>query len=194
LIWRYRASFISPVWQLDVPQWPPDPGGGAVATPILRSWWLDAERKLPPAAVLKVDGGDFPRTLRIDDSTSLVVESIAIEPHLVEVEPEQSAEKTCLVVRLAFPRGSPFLIEPGQLSGLESDIVGHEHRFYTAAGKYTGLFWPVNRAQLEKLKSLGVTSLVQLLDQAEKRKTATSIKPPIPQRGRLPQPPVALRN
>ena len=112
----------------------------------------------------------------------------------MEIEPGQSAEKSCLVVRLAFPRGKPYLVEPIQLTGLENDVVGHEHRFYTAAGKYTGLFWPMNRALFDRLKSLGVTSLEQLLEQAEKQKTATTLKLPVPKTGRLPQPPIAIRN
>ena len=157
-------------------------------------WWLGSERKLPPAAVFKLDAGGFPRPVRIDDSNSVVVESLAIEPHLVEVEPGQRAEKPCLVVRLAFPRGSPYLVEPSQLTGLEDDIAGHEHRFYTAAAKYTGLFWPVNRSPFEELKEVGLTSLAQLLGQAEKQKTATSAEAPVPKTGRLPQPPVAIRN
>ena len=141
-----------------------------------------------------MDAGDFPRTERIDDSNSVVLEGVSIEPHMVEVEPQQRERKTCLVVRLAFPGGSPFLVEPGRLTGLEDDIVGHEHRFYTAAGKYTGLFWPINQAQLDKLKGLGVTSLARLLGQAEKQKTAASLKLPVPQPGKLPQPPAAIRN
>ena len=43
-VWRHRASYISPVWQIDVPQWPRDPAGGMIATPVLRAWWLNSER------------------------------------------------------------------------------------------------------------------------------------------------------
>ena len=40
---------------------------------------------------------------------------------------------------------TPYFVDPRQLTGLENEIAGHEHRFYTRAGKYTGLFWPVGQ-------------------------------------------------
>ena len=193
--WRSRDSFISPVWQLDVPDWPRDPAANVLATPVLRAWWLGSGRRLPPAASFKMDAGGFPRTVRIDDSNSVVVESLAVEPHLVEVEPGQRA-------REILPRGPARVPQRAARTswsrasspGSRAIIAGHEHRFYTAAAKYTGLFWPVNQPQFEKLKEVGVTSLAQLLGQAEKQKTTVSLKLPIPQAGRLPQPPAAIRN
>ena len=37
--------------------------------------------------------------------------------------------------------------------------VGQEHRFYTQAGKYTGIFWNVTKEQAQALKSLTLVSV-----------------------------------
>ena len=108
--------------------------------------------------------------MRIDDNTSVSIEGIVIEPHLVEVQPGRVEEKPCLVVRLAFPADTPYFVDPRQLTGLENEIAGHEHRFYTRAGKYTGLFWPVGQAQFDRLKSLGVVSLSDVRIEGRKAK------------------------
>ena len=77
-----------------------------------------------------------------------VIESIVLEDHRVEVSPGEPAQlKPCLVVRLAFPANFPCLVDPSSLKGLQ--VIGHEHRIYSQAGKYTGLFWPVNQAEFQ---------------------------------------------
>jgi hypothetical protein len=49
------------------------------------------------------------------------------------------------------------VVDPASLKGL--DIVGHEHRLYSQASKYTGVFWPVSQ---EKFKQLAHFSLISL--------------------------------
>jgi hypothetical protein len=75
------------------------------------------------------------------------------------------------VVRLAFPAGHRCLVDPAalKLKGLKK-IVGYEHRLYTRAGKYTGLFWPVNRPEFQNLTGLGLLDLDRLEKLAEKAK------------------------
>lgn len=188
--WRERRFFPAPVWQLDVAQWPRDPAGARLAIPILRAWWLESDQKLAPSGVFLMgrNSADAAGTVRIDDNHSVSVESVGIEPHLVEVQPGRAEEKSCLTVRLAFPTDTPYFVDPGLLTGLETEIAGHEHRFYTRAGRYTGLFWPVNEAQFNKLTSLGLVSLPEILKRAEKQKAMAEIKLPPPQPGRLPKP------
>ena len=190
--WRQRTFFPAPVWELDVAEWPRDPAGTNLATPILTAWWLDPDQKLAPSGVFLMDRArvaeDFAGSVRIDDNTSVSIEGIVIEPHVVEVQPGRVEEKPCLVVRLSFPVDTPYFVDPRQLTGLENEIAGHEHRFYTRAGKYTGLFWPVGQAQLDRLKSLGVVSLSDVRMRAEKQKTTAVLKLPQPQPGRLPKP------
>jgi hypothetical protein len=72
-------------------------------------------------------------------------------------------------VRLAFDADSACLVDPASLSGLR--IGGHEHRLYSQAGKYTGLFWPVNPPELQRLAGLGLIALDQFRGQAEKQNT-----------------------
>ena len=61
--WRERTFFPAPAWQFDVAEWPRDPAGANLATPILRAWWLDPDEKLAPAAIFPMDrlrGDDAP--------------------------------------------------------------------------------------------------------------------------------------
>jgi hypothetical protein len=45
-----------------------------------------------------------------------------------------------------------------QLSG-DFVVQGHEHRFYSEAGKYTGVFWNVTESQANALSSLDLVSV-----------------------------------
>ena len=84
------------------------------------------------------------------------IESIEVEDHLVEVWPGKPLEnKSCLVVRIAYPANSPYIVDP---KGSKPEAAGYEHRLYARASKYTGLFWPVNLPQFEKLTKLNLIS------------------------------------
>ena len=50
--------------------------------------------------------------------------------------------------------------------------AGYEHRLYGEASKYTGLFFPVNQNELEKLSSLSLISLNLLRAEGQKMNTA----------------------
>jgi hypothetical protein len=117
---------------------------------------------------------------------------VDIEDHLVEVQTDQPTQlQPCLVVRLEFPGGRPYIVDPGRLSGLK--IVGYEHRLYSRAGKYTGLFWPVTQDQLSKLGNVGLISLAASREQAEKEKRTAEVKLLAPRDGdQLPVPPPAI--
>ena len=192
--WRERRYYPSPVWHFDVPEWPRDPAGDGPARPILTAWWLSPDQEEPlPDHVFKTNPAqkhaDFPITVRIDDDTSIAIESIGIETHRVEVGPDEWQDKSCLVVRLAYPQNMPYYIDSKELTGIENETVGYEHRFYSRANRYTGVFWPVNHDQFDKLKSLSLISLVKIRALAEKQRTSAVIKLPVPEPGPLPQPP-----
>ena len=88
----------------------------------------------------------------------MTIESLGVDDHHVEVQPDQPLQtQPCLVIRLSFPKDNPFIVDPERLTGLK--IVGYEHRLYSRAGQYTGLFWPVTQAQLEKLSNVSLISL-----------------------------------
>ena len=169
--WRERVFYPGSVWQLEVPRWIPGPAGDRYATPILRAWWKDPDGKLEHVTKLTFDPpgnlGEYPREIRFGEANKVVIESIGLENHRVEVAPGEPAQlRPCLVVRLAFADDSPCLVDPASLSGLR--IVGHEHRLYSQARKYTGLFWPVNPPEFQRLAGLGLIALDEIRGQAKK--------------------------
>ncbi len=192
--WRERSMFPAPVWQLDVPRWLIDPAGTGLARPVLKTWWI-AGADVPAAAALKIDSLQTFDGAKVEagDGSTVLIESIRAEDHLVESRTgSAAATETCLVVRLAYPEGKPFVIDPARLVGLKTER--YEHRLYTTSRKYTGLFWPVSRSQVESnLKGLGLISLDPLRREAESKKQSIELKLSRPRsEDKLPEPPVAV--
>jgi len=158
--WRERIFYPGPAWHFDVPRWIREPGDVALARPILTAWWRDPDSELP-AHVFHLDApgnpGALPRDLKVDDGKVVTIEFVGVEDHYVEVEPLKLEIKSCLVVRLAYPKDTPCLVDPSSL-GLDF-VVGYEHHLFSQARKYTGLFWPVNQPQFQKLSRLSVIGL-----------------------------------
>jgi hypothetical protein len=192
LRWRERMLFPAPLWQLDVSQWPADSAGGGLAQPILQAWWWDSDRPLPAAGEFERDESSGPQTVRVDENQAVSIEDVRLEKHLVEVHPGEALQsRSCLVIRLAYPRESPYLIDPEPLKKV--DTAGHEHRFYSQAGRYTGLFWPVNQSQFETIKRFKLVSLNRLQKEAVKRKNRAEIKLAKPRiDDKPPEPPQAI--
>jgi hypothetical protein len=199
LRWRERGQYPAPVWQFDVPQWVADPGGLGKAPPVVKAWWSPGDPD--PAARLDLAPFTTPEAvnqheIRLADGKSVIVESIRLEDHLVDHQPgEDPASEHCLVVRLDYRKeGSPVLIDPEGLRPDGIELGGYEHRLYTRAGKYAGLFWPVTRDQIKRLKSLSLISVAQFRTEAAKQQHTIEIdKLPRPQvGGKLPKPPVAI--
>jgi hypothetical protein len=190
--WRERIFYPGPVWHLDVPDWPADPAGDRDARPVLRAWWLPPGER-PSGLKVVLSPGERPGPIRLEEGELVQIESLGVETHRVEVRPGELAEKSCLVVRLSHPRNRPFLVDPMRLTGLENQAVGYEHRFYSRAGSYTGLFWPLNEPQLERLKDLTLIALDRQQEDAERRNTAGVLMLPLPRSpGRLPAAPTVL--
>jgi hypothetical protein len=194
--WRERIFFPGPAWQIDVPHWIDAPTGEDLARPILRAWWQDAESRSyrdydlplnPPG-----EPGVLPRPLQVEDGKSVTIESLDVEDHRVEVQPDRPTQvQPCLVIRMEFPKGRPYIVDPRRLAGL--NIVGYEHRLYSRAGKYTGLFWPVTQSQLSKLGNVGLISLAASREQADKERRTAEVKLPPPRDGdQIPVPPPAI--
>jgi hypothetical protein len=196
--WHERIFYPGPVWQFDVPRWVDDLGGEGLAKPILKAWWRDPETKLPAAGVIHLDPPgvvkDLPRELQVEGDKIVRIESLGVEEHYIEDRPgEPPQSKSCLVVRLAFPKDSPYLVDPATIYGVQT--VGYEHRLYSQAGKYTGLFWPVNKPQIQMLSSLNLIALGAFRDEAEQHKNAVEIKLSRPRiEDQIPDPPDALLN
>ena len=194
LRWRERSLYPAPVWQLEVPRWLTDPTGAGPDKPVFKAWWLTGA-EVPAAATLKIDSPQGVNGAKVEaiDGSTVVVESIRVEDHRVESRPGSAPETlTCLVVRLSYPEGKPFIIDPARLGGLKAER--YEHRLYTSSHKYTGLFWPVSRSQVESsLKDLGLIALDPSRRQAEERKQTIELKLNRPRpEDRLPEPPTAV--
>ena len=129
--------------------------------------------------------------LRLADGRTVVVESVRLEEHLVEVRTgEPLVSEPCLVVRLAYSKDGPVIVDPESLHLSGIQVGGYEHRLYTRAHKYVGLFWPVGRDQIAKLRSLGLISLARFRSEAEKRDHRVEIGtlPPPQIGGMIPKP------
>jgi hypothetical protein len=176
--WRERVFFPGPVWQFDVPRWISGRAGERFAEPVLKAFWADPAAKLDVAADVRFnapdDSGELPRAVPLN----VTVESISLEDHRVEVAPDEPMQtKPCLVVRLEYPDDSPCVVDPASLAGL--DIIGYEHRIYSQADKYTGLFWPVSQASFKRLAHFSLISLRKFQAAAEGAHTLElRLKPP----------------
>jgi hypothetical protein len=150
---RYPA----PAWKLDVPSWPRTADERPMK-PVVDGWWA-GDRALPPIAQtlrrdpakgLEEDFGNRP--VQIEEGSAFI-ESVQIEKRIVHAAPDRKLEQDCLVVRLRHPPGRPVVT---LLAGLT--YAGAEHRLYSDANKYTGIFWPMDEAKLKDLQ-LQIVSL-----------------------------------
>lgn len=139
--WSSSHSFPAPCWNLSAGPWPKQPTTQSPAAPIVRVWW-SPDLPAPPAVRLQ-QGVDFQtlsdlrgRVIELDDRT-VKIEQVAIETHEVPTDRGERESIPCLVVRLAH---SPDSMIWAGVRG--QGFQGREHRYFTAPGKYTGLFWP----------------------------------------------------
>ncbi len=141
LRWSNREGYPAPAWSLDVADWPRTLGTDEPARPVLRAWWREGLSS-PPADTL--DGvKQVPVSLPIDADREIdlpggtvVLRGVSVEDHEVEIAPGERKLMPCLVVRISHPKGKPVWVHPRGVNA-----AGWEHRFYTSADAYTGLFW-----------------------------------------------------
>jgi hypothetical protein len=166
---QFRPNYPAPAWAIEVQDWPTQ----AAAT--LNAWWLAALPRPAAEWVRREDWTESPEELTAKDRRhakagppDVVLESVTLEQCEVRRKPgprragEPEKEKQdCLVVRLKFPAdGEPFFV---RLPEWDQDrSLGQEHRFYGGAGKYTGVFWPVNADSVKRLLKLELYSVKDL--------------------------------
>jgi hypothetical protein len=151
LRWTNLEKYTAPSWKFDIGRWPSLPGD-VIARPVVDAWWI-SDRSVPPIArTLKRDTGktleqDFDnRKVEIEDE-EIIIESVQIEKRSVSISPrDKKDDVSCLVVRLRHKTGKPVV---AQLSGISTQ--GIEHRLYSEADRYTGIFWPVREEQTQDL-------------------------------------------
>jgi hypothetical protein len=169
--WSSRSGFPAPFWGVRVAGWPPVKGSTRHARPLLTGWWeADLDSPYTTAEVTVVKDGFLARQVNAGDLQSVVIENVGVENHRVQTGDNAAGDavferRSCLVVRLSVPSGQRVWIRP---LGLRFD--GAEHRFYTAANRYTGLFWTVTRDQAElKLRTIALVSLTDFQKRAAAR-------------------------
>lgn len=166
-------GYPAPAWDITVNDWPAEP------TPVKLTAWVGSD---PPTgkrlsiAAEKVLAGPFEQVVDVDGQAATISISHEMQPlRTSEDQPTEPLPVPCLVVRTSFQPSKPLMI---QFDGLKS--AGQEHRFYKAAGAYTGLFGPITRDQLAGLTlELDVLSLAKLKEQA----TMIALDLPPPRRG-----------
>jgi hypothetical protein len=177
LRWGALAGYEAPAWGINGAGWP---ARGGPAVPAVSSWWIWGPepprlRTLDRHSVVgfrKAFVGADGRVDLGDPSGPAQIESVDVEIRQMEVAPGKYSEQSCLVVRASFPKrqaGQPdnaIWVEP---EGLKTSDLGQEHRFYFAAGKYTGIFWPVTEAEAERaLTALRVIGLEKFKRESKK--------------------------
>jgi hypothetical protein len=144
LRWHNLERYPAPAWQLATGRWPAGSTPPQLAPPQLQAWWLGDRASPPVARELARDpkkplGQDWLNLpVQVGEDT-VQVESVYVEKRPFPLSPSDNRdERTCLVVRLRYPAGKPFLVRLGKV-----DAPYEEHRLYADASKYTGIFcWP----------------------------------------------------
>ena len=135
----------------------------------MKIWWNPDQDMLPAATLdrnadFRLPNDIVSRALLVD-ADEVRVDSVTFEDHLVEVQPGVTETQPCMVVRVRHPANKPVW---AQVRGVGA--VGQEHRFFYAAGQYTGLFWPVSAQQGELgLQQVSLYSLNLFKQEAERR-------------------------
>jgi serine/threonine protein kinase len=153
------TDYTAPAWGLDIKPW------DRRVDPVLEAFWSEDP---PPIAGQLRRGRDFGNDLQLHLDGSGIVQvqlskrergevrllSLNVEKHAVATHDGKKEEVSCLVVRLSFPPGQPVMAQLPDFHG------GQEHRFYSTAGKYTGLFWEMTPQQAQqRVQSLNLISL-----------------------------------
>jgi hypothetical protein len=189
-------GYPAPAWSVDAVNWPADADSKRSAAPVLEAWW-DPDRTAPPEVSLEYGrhfhGFEELRGQTVDLADGKVtVESVSVETRTVMIDPERSGQRTCLVVRVAYPPEHPVRVRLDALG-----ITGFEERFYQDAGKSMTMFWPIAPDQpLAAIRRLDLVSLDSFKREAQERgfhirldglgpPVAGDARPPSTQSGRV---------
>ncbi len=164
-------NYPADAWGIDVSGWPLN---RPAAT--LKAWWIEDSLRSRACAQLS-QGQDFEdlRNLRphswLNDSQLGIVnlESIQRKRCDIQVEGRLHKDVNCLVVRLSYPaEKGPFFVRLRLFRSHTGDgneglsQIGVEDRFYTRAGKYTGIFWNMTEEKIRNIERLELFSVAEL--------------------------------
>ncbi len=183
LRWGGLAGIPAPAYNLDVARWPMKPAGDAPAPALPRLHaFIGSDRQLPIARAFRLNAPDGYSNLRDDfrnkeepiDGQPVTIESVEFEDHLIETSPKKREPMPCLVVRVRHSAKTPVFVQIDPLP----NRGGQEHRFYTDASKYTGVFWPVTKAEAENIRSLSIISVEALKSPKNSIRIELDLRPP----------------
>jgi hypothetical protein len=162
-------GYPAPAWSLDLPKWP-----GLGSAPVVHVWWSDKDLRfgqntdLSYTVLLRRDvpGGfvvsDQPQPIQVKPQAAaddkIVLESIRIEELPVETTAGGAVQpSSCLVIRLSYPENKPYMVRIRTADG--STEYYAEHRWYSQAQKYTGIFPGWTEPELKNLQALELISI-----------------------------------
>jgi Mg-chelatase subunit ChlD len=153
-------DYPADAWGLEVSDWPRD---RPAAT--LQAWWIEHSPR-PRTALFKPRDFDTllnlrPRRWLTDPQLGdVVLTGVELKRCDIQVEGRPSQKVNCLVVSLSYPpEKEPFFV---RFSNDPDRKTGKEHHFYTSAGKYTGIFWPVTEEVVQNIEWLELFSVAEL--------------------------------
>jgi len=169
LRWHNLERYPAPAWQVSAGRW-------TAPAPVLAATWL-GDRAAPPVArelprdPAKALADNFRDVKVAIEAAEVIVENVQLERRwLARTPTEAKTEQPCLVVRLRHPPGKPFLARLGSLA-----TPYEEHRLYSDAAKYTGIFWPVTEAQTKDF-ALQLIALDAVRQAAQEAGTAARLE------------------
>jgi hypothetical protein len=148
-----RIASSAPYYRLEVPDWVIRTGGANIETdpavPVLDVYCSTQEPRVAytfthePGQPLKESFRETPPV----DGGNLVLKAEFEERLVNPGYGDPAVKKNCLVLRVEHAVGNPVMILPP--SELGERLQGSEHHYFRSAGRYTAVFWPVSKAQLE---------------------------------------------
>ena len=185
--WRCVEGGPASTWELLIPTWAEGQEELPAIKPAIRAYWNPYTVEEPKVSVNITEIRSVDEVLNLSVPTArgpVIIDSIRIEPD--SSNGDRNLKK--LVVRASLPpqnrtdlpdqsppdadrvsSGGPaherFWVRPIGLTAASS-----EHRHYTAAGKYTGVFWPLTEDQIRgSLTALEVISVSEFQSKAINR-------------------------
>jgi hypothetical protein len=186
---RCSALADAPGWELRVKPWAPQ------AKPVVEAFWTEGHPEVAEALARETHfDADFRvlpagRSLKVQLSRrergAVRLVSLGLEKYWVDTGEGKREETLCLVVRLNFPPGKPVMAQLpyGALRG------GQEHRFYSEAGSYTGIFAGMTPEQARQgVQSLNLISLEGFREAALESGQHVRFEPGVPDNPPRPAP------
>ncbi len=167
LYWNNFEYFPAPAWALEVRDWAN--AEGVTPKPVASVWWsadwdpatgalLDTLHRNPKVAVNQ----DF----TTQKGRGYRIKRVAVEEHHIN---DEVGTKPCLVVRAVYDPKNQILVRLKKMPGVTDQQA--QHCYYSKTHEYTGYFWPVPEAALDRDFDLEVISVDEFKQKAQERNT-----------------------